>query len=72
MTEEQIDALPISLDTALEVMGMLQCKATGDKYQKLENEKKILLGLTGTYEERLKMFHKVDEEYCLIVRNGNY
>ena len=63
MTYQEIEALPISIDTALEVLGMLQAQKTGEEFQKLEQEKNILLGLTGTAQERKEMFIKVSEIY---------
>ena len=69
MTYEEIESLPISLDTALEVIGRFQAKANGEEFQKFEREKNILLGFIGEHEERLKMFDKVYYEYCPILKN---
>jgi len=64
MTYQEIEEyLPFSLDTALEILGAVQAKTTGAEYQALEEEKKILLGLTGTAQERIEMFKKVAEKY---------
>lgn len=63
MTYQEMENLPFSLDTALEILGVVQAQATGAEYQALEEEKKILLGLTGTAQERKEMFKKVAKKY---------
>jgi hypothetical protein len=73
MTVQQIDSLPISLDTALESLGMIQAHRIGNEYQKLEKEKNMLLGIANcTWDERLAMFNKVRYVYCPMIKNGSY
>lgn len=59
----EIEKLPISLDTALEILGILQTEESkngnSEKYQEYEKEKQILLGLVGSESERILMFDKV-------------
>jgi hypothetical protein len=73
MTAEQIDKLPISLDTALEALGIIQAHRTEVEYGKLEKEKKMLLGIAEcTWEERMAMFNKVCYVYCPMIKDGSY
>jgi len=63
MKEFNHDDMQISLDTALEVLGWLQCDALkkGDTktFDELKKEENIILGLVGSESERIAMFDKV-------------
>lgn len=69
MSNIEIEELPISIDTALEVIGIIQANKKGKEYQDLEKEKNIILGLIGNETERKSLFDKVYNVYCPIVRN---
>jgi hypothetical protein len=67
-----IEKYPISIDTALEVIGIIQCTKRGAEFQNLEQEKQIILGLCGDEKERTEMFNKVHKVYCPELKNGIY
>ena len=68
MTNEEIENLPISLDTALEIIGIIQGKTKGKKFQQLEKEKNIILGLVGSKEQRERIFKKISTTYSQWVK----
>jgi len=72
MNKEDWDKSPISLDTALEAIAILQARRTGDEFQKLAQEKKIILGLIGNDEMRIELLNKVYDVYCPAIKNGTY
>lgn len=62
----------ISIDTAIETIAYLiaqaiQCNDTAD-IERLQTERNIVLGLSGTPEEREQIFDKVVNEYSPLIK----
>lgn len=62
----------ISIDTAVETIAYLIAQAIRNEdtadIERLQTERSIILGLSGTPEEREQVFDKVENQYCKTIK----